>query len=66
MFRMMAATNTMRAAASAEAVFSCANNTALILDAALLASILFAVLGLRLCTLLNLLVLRMKDLPIFA
>ena len=38
----------MKAAASVEAMFSCANNAALILDAMIMASIIFALLSLRL------------------
>ena len=62
----------MMAAASAEAASSCANYTALIMDATLLASILFTVLrilGLRLRSLIRLLGLhtpcRLKAVPTF-
>ena len=54
MYQMFVQSASMNAAACAEVMFSCANNTALLLDAAILASILFAlaVLGLRiLCVL---------------
>ena len=53
MDRMMAKAVNKSAAASAEAVSSCAN-MGIILDAALLASIFVALLSLRLCTLISL------------
>ena len=53
MDRMMAKAVNKSAAASAEAVSSCAN-MGIILDAALLASIFVALLTLRLCTLISL------------
>ena len=48
MYQMFTHSEAMNAAAYAEAMFSCANHTALILDAGILASILFSLLGLRL------------------
>lgn len=74
MFQMMNHTSQMNAAVNAEAVFSCANsvnNTAMLLDATTMASIIFAILGLRLCaltrSLLGLLAIRLQNpVPIFA
>ena len=70
MAQMMHSGFSMHAAVNSEAAFSCANsanNTALRLDTMTLVSILFAILGLRLCTLLGLLVIRpRKTVPIFA
>lgn len=70
MDRMMAAVVNMSAAVCTEAVSSCAN-IAIVLDTALLVSFFVALLSLRLCSLLNLLVLypayRLKaDIPSFA
>lgn len=48
MGKVMNQTAHMTAAASAEATFSCADNTAMTLDTTLLVSILFALLSLRL------------------
>ena len=48
MSQMKMHTSHMAAAAKAEAMFSCANNAALILDAMIMASIIFALLSLRL------------------
>ncbi|MBQ8389369.1 MAG: hypothetical protein IJZ66_05530 [Oscillibacter sp.] len=60
--------DTMNAAAQAEAGFSCASHTAMIMDANILASILFSLLRLR--GLIGLLLLgkekRLKDAPAFA
>ena len=74
MFQMMTHTSQMNAAVNAEAVFSCANpanNTAMLLDTMTMVSIIFAILGLRLCTLisglLGLLAIRLRNpVPIFA
>ena len=71
MYQMFVQSASMNAAACAEVMFSCANNTALLLDAAILASILFTLLNLRLRSLLGLLLLnnriRMKGaVPSFA
>lgn len=54
--QMMHSGFSMHAAVNSEAAFSCANranNTALRLDTMTMVSILFAILGLRLCTLIN-------------
>ena len=70
MTQMMHSGFVMHAAANAEAAFSCANSandTALRLDTMTMVSILFAILSLRLRTLLGLLVIgEKKAVPIFA
>lgn len=56
MTQMMHSGFSMHAAVNSEAAFSCANcanNTALRLDTMTMVSILFAILGLRLCTLIR-------------
>lgn len=56
MTQMMHSGFSMHAAVNSEAAFSCANcanNTALRLDTMTMVSILFAILGLRLCTLIS-------------
>ena len=56
MTQMMRFGSGMHAAVNSEAAFSCANcanNTALRLDTMTMVSILFAILGLRLCTLIR-------------
>ena len=74
MTQMMHSGFSMHAAVNAEAAFSCANranNTAMLLDTMTMVSILFAILGLRLCALisglLGLLATRLRQVvPIFA
>ena len=56
MTQMMHFGSGMHAAVNSEAAFSCANfanNTAMLLDTMTMVSILFAILGLRLCTLIS-------------